>query len=122
MLCSASPIKMSALLIGSAACMFIAIRVSEAQPQVQPPQQEAIEPIGIAYDAPPGCPDSTAFFREIASRTSRARSAQSGEKARVLHVAIVKGTGGGGGANAFTGRLLIEEAATWSSAREVRGA
>lgn len=75
------------------------------------------EPIATAYDAPAECPSADAFFREITGRTSRARAARSGERARVIHVALVAEALGG-----FIGRLLIEDGATWSSAREVKGA
>ncbi len=79
---------------------------------------DVVEPIRIAYDAAsPTCPDDKAFFREIAARTNRSRlAASSGEKARVLHVAIV-----GASSSSFIGRLLIEDGGSWSSAREVRG-
>ncbi|HSO32145.1 MAG TPA: hypothetical protein VLT33_06510, partial [Labilithrix sp.] len=52
--------------------------------------QEAPEPLAVAYEAPPGCPTAAAFFREVAARTTRARAAQPGERARVMHVIITK--------------------------------
>jgi hypothetical protein len=49
---------------------------------------DIVEPIGIRYKAPADCPDSFAFFREIASHTSRVRAARRGETARVLAVDV----------------------------------
>ena len=84
------------------------------------------EPITVQYDAPAECPTRTAFWSEITARTTKARAAAAGEKARVLHVAIVQNVAGSGATSStsegFTGRLLMEETTSWSSAREVRGA
>jgi hypothetical protein len=75
-----------------------------------------VEPIGIRYEAPTECPDGSAFFREIATRTARVRAAGPAETTRVLHVEI-----GTGGSDSFTGRLTIEELeAGTTGAREVR--
>jgi hypothetical protein len=66
---------------------------------------EAAEPIGIRYKAPAECPDSFAFFREIASHTSRVRAARRGETALV-----------------FTSTLMIAPASesSWLSQSQVR--
>jgi hypothetical protein len=55
------------------------------------------------------------FFREIVARTTRARAALPGDHARTLRVLV------GRRGEAFAGRLWIEEAATSSRAREVKG-
>jgi hypothetical protein len=77
--------------------------------------QGDVEPIGIDYAAPAGCPDEDAFFREIVARTTRARSAKPGDNPRTLHVVVAKR------GDFFAGRLWIEETATSSRAREVSG-
>lgn len=77
--------------------------------------QEAPEPLAVAYEAPPGCPTSDAFFREIAARTTRARAAQPNERSRVMHVVVTKS------GDQHLGRLWIEDASASSTARSVSG-
>ena len=77
--------------------------------------QDAPEPLSVAYEAPPGCPTSDAFFREIAARTTRARAAQPDERARVMHVVVTKS------GEQHVGRLWIEDASASSTARSVSG-
>ena len=77
--------------------------------------QEAAEPLSVAYEAPAGCPTSEAFFREIAARTTRARAAQPNERARVMHVVVIRS------GEPYVGRLWIEEANASSTARSVSG-
>ncbi len=78
-------------------------------------QQEAPEPLAVAYEAPDGCPTSSAFFREVSARTTRARAAQPNERARVMHVVVTKR------GEEHSGRLWIEDASTASTARSVSG-
>lgn len=75
----------------------------------------AVEPVSLVYEAPPACPGSAELFREITRRTGRARAARDGERARTLHVTIVRIAG------ALIGHLRIEESGALSGAREVRG-
>jgi hypothetical protein len=73
------------------------------------------ESIGIAYDAPAGCPAEATFLREVAGRMSRTSTGGPGERARTLHV-VVSRRGPG-----FTGKLWIEEKGTSSTPRAVTG-
>jgi hypothetical protein len=75
--------------------------------------QDSAEPIGLAYQAPLGCPEADAFFREITARTTRVSLAKQGEAARTLHVVVARR------GIVFAGRLWFEETAAQSSAREV---
>lgn len=95
---------------GAAACVAILAIAGAARAQ-----SEAPEPLAIAYEAPEGCPSASAFFREITARTTRARAAQPGERARVMHVVVTKR-----GAD-HAGRLWIEDANASSSSRSVGG-
>jgi len=78
-------------------------------------QQEPPEPLAVAYEAPDGCPSSDAFFREITARTTRARVARPGERARVMHVVVTRR------GEEHVGRLWIEDAKASSTARSVSG-
>jgi hypothetical protein len=77
--------------------------------------QEAPEPLAVAYEAPQGCPAPSAFFGEIAARTTRARAAQPQERARVMHVVITERD------REYAGRLWIEDANASSTSRFVSG-
>lgn len=96
--------------LGAAACVVILVIAGAARAQ-----PEAPEPLAIAYEAPEGCPSSSAFFREITARTTRARAALPGERARVMHVVVTKR------GDEHAGRLWIEDANTSSSSRSVGG-
>src|SRR5260221_9767068 len=78
--------------------------------------QGGAEPITVAYEAPNECPDADAFFREVAARTTHARAAKPGDRARRLHVVVARR------GHVYAGKLWIEETETSSSAREVIGA
>lgn len=95
---------------GAAACVAILVIASAARAQ-----PEAPEPLEIAYEAPEGCPSASAFFREITARTTRARAAQPGERARVMHVVVTKR------GDDHAGRLWIDDASVSSSSRSVAG-
>jgi hypothetical protein len=97
-----------ALLTGLSSILAASVAAAES---AEPPERE---PLDVDYVAPEGCPGTDAFLREVLGRTERARPANAGELARVLHVRIEPG-----GA-AFVGRLWIEDRAGATSPREVR--
>jgi hypothetical protein len=77
---------------------------------------EPVEPIRVRYEAPAECPDEGAFVGEVRARTSRARLAAAGERARSFEVAVARRGG------RFQGRLDVREPSGAASRREVSGA
>jgi hypothetical protein len=61
------------------------------------------EPIRIAYDASPGCPDAVAFAARVKTRSSRVRFAEPGESARTFAVTLVDGSPATGELNIVDG-------------------
>ena len=88
---------------------ILALLAPEASAQDEP------EPLTVDYVAPEGCPAAASFFTDISSRTRRARAARLGERARVIHVRIVRRGDG------HLGTLAIEDTSGTGTAREVAG-
>ncbi len=61
------------------------------------------EPIRIAYEASPGCPDAAAFAARVQTRSSRVRFAEPGESARTFAVTLVDGSPATGELNVIDG-------------------
>lgn len=70
------------------------------------------EPIRIAYEASPGCPDAETFAARVIARSSRVRLAEHGEAARTFAVTLVEGT-------PATGELNVVDGENVESARRV---
>ena len=93
-----------------AACALVVLAARDASGQ-----DADVEPLGVDYTAPDGCPPASSFFSEITARTPRARAARSGERARVLHVKVTRR------GEAHVGTLAVEDTTGTGSAREVSG-
>ncbi|MCC6214260.1 MAG: hypothetical protein IT376_05295 [Polyangiaceae bacterium] len=74
------------------------------------------EPVEVAYDAPPGCPDRGALLREISARTARFRPAAPGELARRYRVAVSRTAAGD-----WEGRLELVDRDGRGATRTVTG-
>src|SRR5579872_2571850 len=70
------------------------------------------EPIRIAYEASPGCPDAETFAARVIARSSRLRLAERGEPARTFAVTLVEGT-------PSTGELNVVDGENVESARRI---
>jgi hypothetical protein len=75
--------------------------------------EEAPEPIRIDFTAPPGCPDASAFERELKRRTRRAWEPAGRVSARSLTVSITSDKG------LYRGRFLLEDPGNASQSDEV---
>jgi hypothetical protein len=71
--------------------------------------------VRVAYSAPPGCPGAADFEAELHARTSRVRSAEAHEAARLFRV-VIEGEGSG-----IVGRMTVERDGKISAARVLRG-
>jgi hypothetical protein len=76
----------------------------------------AVAPLRLSMDAPPGCPGRSAFFAAMHDRTQRIREARDNEPARFFRVEIVL-TGGGGA----TGTMTVRDLDGQEGRRELRG-
>jgi hypothetical protein len=95
---------------GLACAIFVAPALAGVA-YADPPQ----EPIRIEYTAPPGCPNTEAFFEEIVERAPRARLVADGAPARTIVVSLTSGK------EASFGRLLIRDLDGTESARDMTG-
>jgi hypothetical protein len=78
-------------------------------------QGEEAEPIRIAFSAPAGCPDVTAFIDQVTARTPKARLAAEGERARTFKIVVTQE------GRRARGSLAIEAPPERPSTREVTG-
>ncbi len=74
------------------------------------------EPVRIEYQASPGCPDAVTFSAAVNARTTRARAASAGERARTF-VVVVAPDGRG-----VAGRVTIRDLDGRELRRDVTGA
>jgi hypothetical protein len=74
--------------LGMAACVTAGLLGTSSPTRAQDIQRE---PIRIAYEASPGCPDADFFAARVISRSSAVRLAQPGEAARTFAVTLVDG-------------------------------
>lgn len=78
-------------------------------------QGDLAEPIRVAFEAPAGCPDLTAFLDQVTARTPKARLAAEGERARTFKIVVTQE------GQRARGRLTIEAPPERPSTREVTG-
>ena len=76
----------------------------------------AQEPVGLRYEAPPGCPTQPDFVTAVTERGGQFTSKGKGDGARTLTVSIRQQ------GSAFTGSLQVKRLDSASGAREVQGA
>jgi hypothetical protein len=93
-----------------AVCAAVGATITAAKPASA---EEAPELIHIDYTAPPGCPNASAFERELKSRTRRAWTPAGRVSARALTVSITSDKG------LYRGRFLLEDPAGSSQSDEV---
>jgi len=100
--------------LGSMAIMASMSRPASAQPSST--QGEALEPVSIRVDGPPGCPSGEEFWQRLQLRAPGIRLARTGEPGRVFVVHFERSDTG-----TTIGRLRILDVEGSALEREVEG-